>query len=40
MESTSPTGQLRYLTSVNSTDIVSASIKPKEVGRHRYNFVP
>lgn len=32
MESTSPTGELRYLTSVREGDIVSASIQPKEVG--------
>lgn len=32
MESTSPTGELRYLTSVREGNIVSASLQPKEVG--------
>lgn len=32
MESTSPTGDLRYLTSVRDDAIVSASLHPKEVG--------
>ena len=32
MESTSPTGQLRYLTTVRQGDIVSGSLQPKEVG--------
>ncbi|XP_045200406.2 filamin-B-like isoform X2 [Mercenaria mercenaria] len=32
MESTSPTGELRYLTSLREGNIVSASIQPKEVG--------
>lgn len=32
MESTSPTGELRYLTSVRNADVISATIQPKEVG--------
>ena len=32
MESTSPTGELRYLTSVRDGQVVAATIQPKEVG--------
>ena len=32
MESTSPTGELRYLTSVRTNDVISGTIQPKEVG--------
>ena len=32
MEYTSPTGELRYLTSVKQGDVVTATLHPKEVG--------